>query len=156
LSGWLLPYLSDPTKVRNMPSVRQILELLGWDGVLPALVAAGPALAKAFFPRGHIAEIVAAILVPIFAALVRAGVGRQQITHACDGRAPLIRQLTLAAAIVLLLLFEATSGVLTCADDEPAHMWLFPAVFYAGYLALILHALRRQSEKLLHASTGNL
>ena len=92
---------------------RWLLSLAGWDGVLPILVAFSPVIVKLVFPAGHIAEVVAVIILPIFAALIRSAVARTQLSAACSGRpAGLGRHLALVGAIVLLLLFEVYSGFL--------------------------------------------
>jgi hypothetical protein len=60
---------------RSLPfanGIGRFLHVLGWDGALPLLVASVPALLKSVLPKGHIALVTAAILVPILAALVRA------------------------------------------------------------------------------------
>lgn len=126
--------------------ISRIFEILGWDSVLPVVVASGPMIVKWLIPNGPIAagaQLVAVVLVPIAAACIRASVGMGQIVRACDGRAPITRQVALAAAIVFLLLFEAMTGALACADDEPTSLWWYPVGFYAGYLAMVWLALRR-------------
>ena len=114
--------------------------LLIWDGVLPLAVSAVPAAVALLFPKNAIAEVSTFILVPIFAALVRAGVGAQKVRNLCNGELPATRQLALATAIVLLLLFEGMVSALTFADDEPASAWAYPVGFYLCYLAAIAFA----------------
>lgn len=121
-----------------MSSASRLRSIIGWDGVLPIAVGMAPAITPAVFPKGHIAEVAAAVLVPVVAALVRASVGYQQITLVCAGSTPRTRQAAMAIAITLLLLFEATSGVLTCVDDEPLSAWLFPIGLYFAYLITIV------------------
>lgn len=110
---------------------------LTWDGILPLAVSAVPVTVALLLPRNDVAEVSAVLLVPMFAALVRTGIGVRQIRSLCDGRLPAARQLALAAAIVLLLLFEGLVSLLSFADDEPASAWAFPLAFYLGYLAAI-------------------
>ncbi len=130
-------------------SARRFVRLIGWDGLFPLFVVSRPVLVKAIFPKGHIVEVVAAVLVPTVVSLVRASIGHRQITRICRGRAPLIRQAALAAAIIHLFLFEALAGMLTFADDEPAFAWCFPVAFYAIYLVMITLALRAAPEESL-------
>ncbi len=131
-----------PARLSTKSCVKRIFRAIGWDGVLPVLVASGPVFVKAMFPKGHIAEVIAAVLVPILAALIRASVGWRQIARVCHDRAPWLRQMALAAAIVLLLLFEVAVSVLTFAGDAPASAWWLPAVLYAAYIFMITRALR--------------
>ena len=121
--------------------------IVGWDGVLPLVVALGPILVKVVLPKGHIAEVVATVLIPILAALLRADLGWHQIARICNGHAPWMRQMAMAGAIVQLLLFEAAVGVLTIAGDAPAAAWLFPIAFYAFYLVMIRLALRSGRQR---------
>ena len=131
-----------------MDRMSRTLAVVGWDGLLPMAVAAAPVMSRQVFQKGHIAEVVAAILVPVVAALIRAGVAHRQISEVCGGRVPLARQAAMSIAITLLLLFEASSGVLTCADDAPVSAWLVPAslyLAYLAYLAVIIPTLRQSS-----------
>jgi hypothetical protein len=138
-AGQIEATTDDPLYVR-------CLRALAWDGALPLFVVAVPAFVKAVFPGKDVAEVVAMLFVPIAAALVRASAGWHQIVRVCHGRTPWWRQLALAAAIVLLLLFEVAAGMLTTAKDEPASVWLFPAVLYVAYIALISLALQSRDE----------
>jgi hypothetical protein len=45
--------------------------IFGWDGVLPLLVAIVPWIVRTIFRAGHIAEVLAAILLPIVLAIVK-------------------------------------------------------------------------------------
>jgi hypothetical protein len=135
-----LPVHSDRTQ--KQASLKRLLEAIGWDGVLPLLVASGPIFVKKMLPRGHIAEVFVVVLVPIFAAIIRASVGRRQIVRICDGRAPWLRQIALAAAIVTLLFFEAVVGLLTFVGEEIPSAWWLALALYAAYVALVTYALR--------------
>lgn len=110
---------------------------LGWDGILPLGVAVIPALVKLLFPRNDLAEVGTFLLVPMGAALVRSVVGAKQIRRVCDGALPLMRQLLLAQAIVMLLLFEGMVCALVFAADEPALAWIYAVIPYLAYLATI-------------------
>ncbi|MBA3482830.1 MAG: hypothetical protein H0T51_13545 [Pirellulales bacterium] len=111
--------------------------VLAWDGLLPLGVSAIPSAVEVLFPKSDIAEIVTAVVIPIFSALIRSVVGVRQIRTLCEGALPIPRQIALAIAIVLLMLFEAFVAMLTFADDEPPSAWLAPAGFYVFYLATI-------------------
>jgi hypothetical protein len=108
---------------------------LAWDGILPMLVAAVPYSVVILFPRNDVAELSGVILVSIVAALVRTGLGAQQIRDLCDGKLPMRRQVALAIAIGLLILFEGMVSLLTFADDEPVSAWAYPIVIFLCYLA---------------------
>jgi hypothetical protein len=107
---------------------------LTWDGLLPLAVAAVPAAMIALFPRNDLAEMLAVVLIPMAAALVRSVTGARQIRALCQGELPIGRQFALAAAIVFLLLFEGAVTMFVFADDEPASAWVYPAALYAAYL----------------------
>lgn len=117
-----------------------------WVGLLPIVVIGSVFLVKFLFPVnprvGPGQEVIAVILIPIFASLARAAAGRNQLLRICGGIAPLGRQFALSAAIVLLFVFEMFSCVMTFADDEPQAIWLIPLAFYALYLVCIFRALR--------------
>jgi hypothetical protein len=66
----------------------------------------------------------------------------QQIAKRCGGQAPWLRQIAMAAAIVLLLLFEIAVMALTFSKNLPAEAWCFPVGFYAAYLVMVSLALR--------------
>jgi len=104
-------------------------------------VAASPTLLRAILPHRDLAELAAAILVPIIAALLRAEQGARQF-ESRGIPATLGRQFLLGCAIAALLLFESVSGVLHCARDEPPSAWLVVGAIYLAYLFLIVPALR--------------
>ncbi len=114
----------------------RVLQIAGWDGVLPLLVALAPAVVKAIYKNPPVGVGALLVLAPPAAALIRAHIGYHQITIRCGGRAPLWRQVMMALSIVLLLAFEAAVGILTFSDD-PAWAWFIPVGIYAGYLAVI-------------------
>jgi hypothetical protein len=127
----------------SMPApVVRLLQILGWDGALPLVVAVVPIVIKVICPKPPGEICVFLVLSPPVAALIRAHIGWHQIAKRCAGRAPCLRQLAMAAAILLLLLFEAAVSVLTFADNFPAAAWWFPIGAYAGYLVMIAAALR--------------
>ncbi len=113
---------------------------IAWDGFLPLAISLLPVAVKMFLPRSDILEISVAILVPLFAALLRCGIGSMQIRGIFDGALPPLRQVALAAAIVLLICYEALVAMFVFADDNPQNAWLVPVVFYLFYLATIAFA----------------
>lgn len=119
-----------------------LCSVLGWDGGLPVLVAFSPALLRAILPGPDLGELIAVILVPILAALLRAHHGSRQIERRFGGRVALGRQLLFGGAIVTLLLFEGLVGVLHHARDAPRSAWLAAGLMYFAYLGLVVPALR--------------
>jgi hypothetical protein len=120
---------------------------VAWDGILPLIVAAIPSAIKLFFPKNDIARIVAALLIPMAAALLRSIVGAQQIRERCAGTLPRSRQIAPATAIVLLMLFEMCVSIMTFAVGVPASVWLIPLSFYVAYLAAIFVAFIPQTTR---------
>lgn len=144
--------LPDQPDVCSIPApFVRALRLVGWDGALPLCVALGPVLVKTIWPKPPGAVGLVLVLAPPIAALIRAHIGWHQIANRCAGRAPWLRQIAMAAAIILLLAFEAAVGVLTFADDIPDSAWWFPTGIYAVYLLMITLALRSPREKSYHS-----
>ena len=123
----------------------------GWDGVLPVAVASVPIGLRTLFPPPNPIVPFAVVFVPIFAAMIRASIGVRQIARVCGGTAPVSRQLGLAAAIVMLLLFELSVGVLATTDGEPAEFWWFPVTMLSLYLITISFALRPVADGMTEA-----
>ncbi len=119
-----------------VPLVRA-LQIVGWDGVLPLFVALAPPVCKAIWPKPPLAVGAVLVLAPPVAALIRAHIGWHQIARRCGGHAPWWRQVTMAIAILLLLGFEASVGILTFGKDLPGSAWWIPIGVYAGYFAVI-------------------
>jgi hypothetical protein len=118
------------------------LQILGWDGALPLITASAPVFIKLIWEEPPVAAGLLLVFSPPIAAFIRTQIGWQQITKRCAGRAPWLRQIAMAAAIVLLLLFEIAVSVLTFGKNIPAEIWWFPVGFYAGYLVMVSLALR--------------
>lgn len=110
---------------------------LAWDGILPLAISLMPLAIAFVFPRNDVAEITSAILVPMAAALIRTMIGAREIKMRFDGQLPVGRQLALAVAIVLLMLYEGMVSILTFANDEPLTDWVYQVVFYLCYLFAI-------------------
>jgi hypothetical protein len=118
---------------------------VGWDGVVPVAVASVPLLVRAVCRDPGIVAFTV-VFVPICAAMLRANIGRWQIVRVCGEPPPISRQLGLSAAIVLLLLFELSMGILACSIGEPHAVWCVPATIFAFYLIVITFTLRPVAE----------
>ncbi|MBI3866631.1 MAG: hypothetical protein HY290_32515 [Planctomycetia bacterium] len=125
----------------------RFLQILGWDGALPLVVALAPAFVKTFWPQPPVGVGLFLILAPPGAAMFRAHIGWHQIAQRCGGRAPWLRQVAMAAAIAMLFLFESAVSALTFANNAPAGAWWIPCGSYAAYLAFVTFALRPDSSK---------
>jgi hypothetical protein len=126
--------------------MRNLVAILGRDGILPIVVATTPLVVRLLFGRGHLAEVIAAILLPITLAIYRSHTGGKQLNETCHGRVHWGRQLTFAVAIILLLLFEMYVMILHFANDEPPSAWIVAVVIFVAYIATILIALRPMSS----------
>ena len=112
---------------------RWLVEFITWDGLLPLAVAACPWAVKTLLPQNDIAEVFVAVFIPMAAALLRSVTGALQIRRNCGGELPVGRQLALAIAILLLLIFEMGVSLLTLAGGDPAS-WAYVFCFFACYL----------------------
>ena len=112
---------------------------LAWDGLLPMGLAAFTGMLRVLYPKVDSVELFALIILPMFAALLRASVGAHQL-HKFSGTSIWWRQTLLAVGIVLLLLIEAANAAITFADDCPFWPRLIPAGIYACYLPVIILA----------------
>ncbi len=109
-----------------------LLSVVVWDGGLPLFVAASFWL---------LPELTATILIPIGAALLRAGrAGRQFETRGINST--LCRQFLLGSAICMLLLFEGLMAALHFAKGAPTAAWLIAVFLYFGYVFIAAAALR--------------
>jgi hypothetical protein len=116
--------------------------------VLPLVAAGIPLFVRATLPQNQTAQIIVVLFVPILTALARTSVGWNQIARICNGQAPWLRQTALAAAILLLLLFEACSAALIFTDNAPVAALLVPVVLYCSYLLMIWLALWRPRDEI--------
>lgn len=115
---------------------------IGWDGILPFTVALLPLIVKHAFPRGHIAEVVV-LIVPLLAALVRTHFGWARLIRLFESNVPWTRQVALAMAIVLLLVFEVGTTIATLVgNDFPKELWCYPIVSYVAYFVTICWTMR--------------
>jgi hypothetical protein len=121
---------------------RSVLSVISWDGLLPAFVATLPFVVKLAFHKNDMAELFAAILMPMIASLVRSAVAWGQLARACQGRIPWQRQVAVAIAIVCLLFVEIGVAIGTFAADFPAEGWLWIVGLYIVYLGLMYFSLQ--------------
>ena len=128
----------------------RFVAIVAWDGLLPLVVASSTLVAVHLLPEPLAA--LAAIFIPLGAAGIRASTAQEELMRRCDGRAPLLRQLALAGAIVLLFLGELLVGVLSLIPAVPVAGWCAPVALYAAYLAFIAWALRPYESRAAVAS----
>ena len=114
--------------------------MIGWDGVVPGLVALVPFATRLWFPANSITVLAVVVLVPMGAALVRADVGYREFRSMGLFRPPAWRQLLLALAISLLLLFEIVAGLIPLMGDAPFIAWLIPLSIYICYFICVVAA----------------
>ena len=114
--------------------------LIGWDGVVPGLVALVPFATRLWFPANSITVLAVVVLVPMGAALVRADVGYREFRSMGLLRPPAWRQLLLALAISLLLLCEIVAGLIPLMGDAPFIAWLIPLSIYICYFVCVVAA----------------
>lgn len=111
---------------------------IAWDGILPLAVASSLDLIALFLGRANgAAELLAIIFVPIFAALLRCAAGINQLRAMGIRRPGVSRQILLAAAITVLMLFEGVANAIRAIRDIPNIATLIAVAFYATYLLLI-------------------
>ncbi len=115
-----------------------VLSAICWDGLIPALAALGPLLVSVFFPKRHIAVISSVIFLPMGLAIFRASLADRTLKAYFHGKVPLWRQLTLALAIIILLIVEFLFGLQIFEPQMP--LLLFALVGWLGYFGLILAA----------------
>ncbi len=83
--------------------------------------------------------MIAVIFVPLITALVRAHRGKRQLETIVD-RAGVWRQLLLAGAILVLVLFEGLVAILIGDGRAFAELWPAAAALYLFYLGLVAAA----------------
>lgn len=136
----------------------RLLHLMTWDGVLAFVSLSMPWLLKAVF--GLDAVIVAILSVgaaPILFALLRTGIAEKKLRYICGGRPPVWRQLLLALAIVLLLLFEAVANGIGCSAKPTPEIYFIAGTLYVTYISAMcaclaptqLRGKRQEPEPLL-------
>ena len=114
--------------------------ILCWDGLLPAVVAAIPVFTCYFLGRNHLGALLAAVMIPVFASLIRASVGPRHLQHA--GSPIVLRQLFFAAAVAVLFAIELFSNIAQLSEPLPTEIWLIVAAAYFMYFGLIVLAMR--------------
>lgn len=117
---------------------RWIAELFCWDGALPLVAAAGPLLVKTNFLKGHIAEVVVALFVPVALALLRSSFALRTVASHFVAPFFLFRQLCLALAIVSLLVLEIAVALEVFAPNADISLWI--AINWLVYIGLMAAA----------------
>ena len=119
------------------PSWGQILSTtLCWDGCLPLVAASSRAVLPWLVGDKQLGVLIAATVVPLATALVRAHRGKRQLERFV-GRAAIWRQVILAAAIAVLILFETLMALLIGNVGVGAELWCVAALVYLVYLFLV-------------------
>lgn len=108
-----------------------------WDGVLPLLVSAVPLAVRLCLPKDHVAGLVVFVSLPSLAALVRCTAGIKRLQEICDGALPILRQLALAMAIILLFMFEGLVTAMTLSREGEPVLWVIAGAIYLAYLVMI-------------------
>jgi hypothetical protein len=114
---------------------------------MPLVVALIPSALQALGAGWKFTADMACILVPLAAALVRCEVGVRQLKARVRNPPPVARQILLAAAIVVLALFEVAANIARMCD-VPVEVWYTAGGLYAVYLVFIWGALRPSRLKL--------
>ncbi len=119
----------------------RIVSFILWDGGLPLLVAIISGLLPVIIQQRDLGELLAVLVVPIVAALIRAHHGRRQLKR-LGIRATYLRQFIFACSIVALILFEAAAAMCHVARGIPDGAWTIAAGLYlVYYLAFVVPAL---------------
>lgn len=126
---------------------RRITNAITWDGLFPASVIVVTAALPGLWPRNlAIDPSLAALLLVMSCALVRAHLGYQRLQVVCGGQPGLGRQALLAFAIVVLLMFEAASVAIVQARRVTPDVVVYAAALYLVYFSTVLVALRPAAQ----------
>lgn len=111
---------------------------VAWDGVMPLLVVTSLDVLRHALGRGDLADLLGTFIVPTFAALIRCSIGMRQFGSLGITAPSWFRQLLLAVAIIVLMLFEVITNLLRCGGGIPLkEVASIAAALYTCYLALI-------------------
>jgi hypothetical protein len=120
--------------------------MLTWDGVLPLAVVLSPFILRALFPHNKdVNDVVGVIIVPIVAAILRTVSGGKELQRVCPEKPSALRQLSLAASIIVLIGFEMAANMIHVAADIRGYVWFYITGMYLAYLFLIFFALKPAS-----------
>ncbi|WP_437185673.1 hypothetical protein SH668x_002787 [Planctomicrobium sp. SH668] len=118
---------------------KQALAILKWDGFLPLITSFSPAIGFLYEPFWG--GVLAAVL-PFVNALIRAHIADRQIRKLCNGKCPILRQLTIGVAIIFLLLLEIGCSIVIFGKEVlNLTVACYGAGLYLGYLLFILFSL---------------
>lgn len=115
-----------------------LARLLAWDGVLPAMVWAIPAVLNMILPDGELICLTLSILLPIAALLVRFSVGRAMI--ASNGCSPLFRHVQIVCLCVGLFILMCLDSLLivllslNLPGNPDREVGVVIVIFLMGYL----------------------
>ena len=119
-----------------------LISVLALDGCLPLVALGAPTIIGMFVKNRDGVEFLSTFLAPLSLACIRAGIGQRQIERITGTRATVGRQILFAGAIVLLWFFESVAVALRFNRNAPPIAWWIAAGLYAGYLILVMLALR--------------
>lgn len=122
--------------------MRRFFRTAAWDGGLPILAIVAPLIVRVVFPEAKLLPPLMVLFLPPCVAGARAKIGARQLIQEHGDSPPLLRQIALAAAIVLLLIFDVFVVFLAFNKGERPVAWLVPVGCYVAYLMLVLWALR--------------
>jgi hypothetical protein len=117
------------------------MRILAWDGLLPLGIVMIPTALEMLKLDGILIGLVVFLTI-LAAALIRAHVAHIRIHEICDGRPTFLRQLALAMAIVILLLFESIASILQNVQPREPEPYVVLLLLYLAYLVIIVWALR--------------
>ncbi|HTU24355.1 MAG TPA: hypothetical protein VMF30_03085 [Pirellulales bacterium] len=112
---------------------------LAWDGCMPLLAASSRLVLAFVLDDRRLATLLAVVFIPPATALLRAHRAKRQLERTV-GWASAWRQILLAIAISILILFEALVAILLNGMGNVG-AWLVAAALYLVYLFLVVLAL---------------
>ncbi len=132
----------------NTRIVSWLLQLIAWDGILPAAVWTIPFLFTLAFPNNRGLIEITAIVVPISALLIRFHVGRTRIrTNYCGEWMRRLQTMALCVGILAFLLIDAFIVLSHLVPEQAEETTKFAAMFYLGfYIPLMAIALYPGTE----------
>lgn len=142
--------------------MKWLARLLAWDGILPAIVWAIPAILNIALPDGELICLTLSILLPIAALLARFFMGREMI--ASNGCSPLFRQVQVACLCVGLFILMCLDSLLIVLlslnlpgnpDRQAGVVIVIFLMGYLPYLAFLAVAIYPGSNSPTEAAGGH-
>lgn len=121
---------------------RWMMQALGWDGLLPGLVATSTEMLALIIPVRGLVMFLAVFVIPLVAALIRAEFGKRRFDGIGADRPARGRVFLFAVAVILLVAFECLIAVLQIRRAATPWPWFGAVGLYLAYLGSILVALR--------------